>query len=147
MSILPEYVTSIYEDLEKARAAEKLASQRRMDSEARMIAAIREQDAASVPQEGSKTYRLADGRKVCLKAGLSYKADINAIMDAIKEEWSKRKLGQSSSWLLPPPVKITTKEELDLKGYEWYRKEHPDIFSMISKHVTVTPKKIGVTIS
>ncbi len=116
--------------LKNAKAAEALARSGRIDAE--------EQIAALVPTEdvGQKTITLDNGTKITVKRGLNYKADCQAIED-------------SHYWIglgCFAPVKTKTTRELDTKGYEWYRENKPEVYGRISQYVTVTPKKVAITL-
>ena len=86
---------------------------------------------------GQVTETLPDGSKIVVKRGLNYKANL----EGIKSIWAGTE---------PPidgimaPIESKTTWGLDVKGYEWYRKEHPEIFQQMTEHVTVTPKKVAV---
>ncbi len=114
--------------LENAKEAEALAKRGRVDAE--------EQIAALVPTEDTcqKTITLDNGTKITVKRGLSYKADVQAIEKVFNE------LEQVA------PLKSKTTVELDVKGYEYYRKEEPEFFGVLSQYVTVTPKKVAVSL-
>ncbi len=117
--------------LKNAKAAETLAKRGRVDAE--------EQIAALIPTEniGQKTITLSDGVKITVKRGLNYKADCEAIEDVFIED----KTGKFFA-----PIKTKTTRELDVKGYEWYRINDSETFSAMSQHVTVTPKKVAITL-
>ncbi|KKK55288.1 hypothetical protein LCGC14_3076070, partial [marine sediment metagenome] len=72
---------------------------------------------------------------ITVKRGLNYKADCRAICEFFNVENIK-----------DVPVKFKTSQELDVKGYEWYRKSDPKVYERISQYVTVTPKKVAVTL-
>lgn len=80
----------------------------------------------------SKTATASDGTKVTVKRGLSYKANLDAIEEVLL------------TTDFPAPVEIKTTRSLDIKGYEWYRREKPGLFPHISQYVTVTPRKVSV---
>ena len=44
------------------------------------------------------------------------------------------------------PLKSSTKIVLDTEAYEYYRKNYPDFFSLLAKHVQVKPAKTSVTV-
>ncbi len=114
--------------LKNAKAAEALSKRGRIDAE--------EQIATLVPTEdiGQKTVTLNDGTKITVKRGLNYKADVQPI-------W---KIFDKSNQLAP--LKSKTTVELDVKGYEWYRENDTETFALMSQHVTVTPKKVAVSL-
>jgi len=84
------------------------------------------------PDVGQKTVKLKNGLKITVKRGYNYKADLDAIKDGWDANWSA----------LP----IVTKESLDTKGYEYYLGEKGDAAALLRKHVTLTPKKVAVTL-
>lgn len=84
---------------------------------------------------GQVTETLPDGSKIVVKRGLNYKADLSAI-GAV--------LVQNADDELPVPIESKTTHKLDVRGYEWYRENHPEIFQRMTEYVTVTPKKVAV---
>lgn len=116
--------------LAEAKAAEDLAKSNRI--------AVEEQIAALVPgpDKGQKTVTLADGTKITVERGLNYRADLQGIETLFSQE------GESKH----APVKTKSTRELDVAGYEWYRENDPDSFALISRLVSVTPKKVSVTL-
>ena len=115
-------------ELKNAKAAEALARSGRIDAEEQIATLIPTKDT------GQKTVTLDNGTKITVKRGLNYKADCQAI----ESEWEENDT--------PVPVKTKTTRELDVKGYEWYMANNAVIFARISKHVTVTPKKVAGTL-
>ena len=115
----------------EAKKAEATAICNRIQTEERIAALIPTKDV------GQKTVTLPDGQKITVKRGLNYKADVQAIENAYC--WVS--LGYST------PVKTKTTRELDVAGYEWYRNNNSDIFAKLSQYVTVTPKKVAVSLS
>jgi hypothetical protein len=99
--------------------------------------AIEERIAALVPTEdvGQKTIALPEGVKVTVKRGLNYKADCESILDIC----CKLELENI-------PIKVKTTRDLDEKIYNWYYKNDKDTFRVISEYVTVSPKKVSVTL-
>ena len=86
------------------------------------------------PDKGQHTIDLGDGIRVTVERGFNYKADLAAIEVVMQNP------------TMPAPVKTKTTRELDITGYEWYRMNHPALFAEIAKHVTVTPKKVAVSV-
>ena len=86
------------------------------------------------PEKGQKTVTLEDGTKITVERGLTYKADLDAISELL------------TGSECPPPIKAKTAYELDIAGYEWYRDNMPDSFDRIVQHVTVTPRKVSVSV-
>ena len=101
--------------------------------------AIEDQIATLIPSkaDGQKTVTLKNGTKVTVKRGLSYKADLDSIMQFFKE---------MAQPILAIPIKSKTTRELDIAGYEWYRQNHPDVFNLLSQHIIVAPRKPSVTV-
>lgn len=122
---------------ELTKLAEKLSAVILECSEA---AAVRNQIeteiAALIPSEdmGQKTVTLKDGTKITVKRGLIYKADLNKIEFALAD------------FEALAPIETKTTRELDIEGYEWYRANDLLIFPHIAQHVTVTPRKVSVTL-
>ena len=92
------------------------------------------------------TVQLQDGSKVTVKRGLSYKADLEGMTTAICEEQSRRIVVGDVRSIHWPVKTIPEKEEFDLRAYEWYRLNNPELFRLISKFVTVTPSKAFVSV-
>ena len=115
--------------LTEAKCAEEMAKAERI--------AIEEKIAALVPgpEKGQKTVALADGRKLTVERGLNYKADVQAIEEAM-----------SAIRQVHVPIKVKTTRELDVVGYEWFRENDHNAFDIISQYVTVTPKKVAVSL-
>lgn len=90
-----------------------------------------------VPEEGSKTHRIA-GFKVELKGVINRKADMD-LLDTISNEIA----GQEA--FFEAPIKI--KRELDETALKKLMKEQPGIYARIAKAVTATPGKTGVSVS
>ncbi len=128
----------LVQELRFAKLSENVAKKKRI--------ALEETIAAAVPSkpDGQCTVEVTgdDGNtlKVIVKRGLGYKTDIAAIDKYFRRE---PKIGNKFA---TPPIKSSSTRELDLVGYEWYRKNCPEIFAEIAKHVEVTPKKVSVTI-
>jgi len=97
---------------------------------------IEEEIAEQVPtdENGQKTIAV-DDVKITVKRGLSYKADTVAITQLAFDKG-----------LQFAPIKTKTTTELDEKGYEWYKKNNKEAYDILSKYVTVTPRKVQVTI-
>lgn len=92
------------------------------------------------PANGQKTKTFEDGIKVTVKRKLIYSANVVEIEKVVA--LVSDKIGQE----IPTPVESKTTRTLDVKGYEWFRNNAPDMFNLISKHVTVKPAKDAVTI-
>ncbi len=116
--------------LKNAKAAEALAKSGRINAEEQIAALIPTKDT------GQKIITLNDGTKITVKRGLNYKVDFDELYGDMVCTCPQH----------IPPIKTKTTKELDSKGYEWYRENEPNVFGIISRHVTVTPKKVAVTL-
>ncbi len=87
---------------------------------------------------GQTTTVLTNGMKVVVKCGYNYKANCESIQQLFAE------MEQPD---FTPPIKVKTTRSLDTTGYEWYRINHPEVFSSLSKYVTVTPAKVSVSVA
>jgi len=114
-----------------AKAAENMTKRKRIE--------IEEEIAKLVPiEKGQRTINLPDGSaKITVSKGRSYRTDIRALKGLFKNS-RFREMG------FPSPFK--TKEELDIEGYEWYRKHHPEVFTLMAKHVEIKPGKVSVSV-
>jgi hypothetical protein len=108
-------------------------AKKREDSAKKERVAIEEAIAAIVetPENGSKTVEAGD-LKVVVKCALSYEADVEAIRDIDATD-------------LPLEL-IPAEWSFDEKAYEKLRTDNPNLFAAIAKHVTVTPRKVSVTL-
>jgi len=113
-----------------------LAKQKEDDAKAERIE-IEEKIAARIPtaDQGQRTVQITGKAKLTVKRSLSHKADF----DAIEKVMAGSK--QAS------PVRTKTTRELDVKGYEYYRTNNPELFAALSQHVEVTPRKPAVTLT
>ena len=116
-------------NLRRAKDTEEQAKKNRINLE-ELVAKLIPTD-----EVGQKTVAASDGTKVTVKRGLNYKADLMEIEEFFIDYDD-----------LPAPIAIKTTRELDIAGYEWYRKNHPGTFAHIAQHVTVTPKKVSVVL-
>jgi hypothetical protein len=123
----------LWEELYVRKAEEASCRGKRVQVEERIAALL------DGPEIGSKTFLLPSGRKLAVKRGVTYKADIDEI----------RKLFEQSDALSGKamPLKSKTETVLDEKGYEWYRVNMPLEFPCLAKHVEVKPRKVAVTIT
>ena len=123
--------------LTTAKHEEKLARDKRIEIEEKIAALV------DGPEAGQRTVDLGDKLRVTVTRGFNYKADLAAIDKLFSENSHDlpETLGQ-----YPPPVKTKTTRELDVAGYEWYRKNVPTLFTDIAKYVTATPKKVAVEV-
>jgi hypothetical protein len=120
-------LSHLTEDLIDAKGDEERARRNRI--------AIEEKIAALVPtsEKGQQTITLGNV-KLTVKRDLSYTADLDAIE------------GLLTNPELPPPLKSKTTRELDVQGYEWYRANHPEVFTQLTEHVEVKPKKVAISV-
>jgi hypothetical protein len=97
--------------------------------------AVEETIAALIPgkEDGQVTETLPDGSKIVVKRGFNYRANLKGIEEIFN--------GLDG---LPAPIKIEATRKLEVAGYEWYRRNHLEIFQQMIEHVTVTPKKVAV---
>jgi hypothetical protein len=121
-------------DLLRAKSYEESARESRIAIEGQIIALV---DFDS--DRGQKTVTLEDGTKIVVKKELSYKVNFEALEE---ERFPLDEDGEQP----PMPTKLKTTRELDVKGYEWYRENNPDVFRIIAQHVTVTPRKPSVEV-
>jgi len=121
--------------LRAARKDEETAKGKRIALEEKIAALVESKEV------GQKTVTLEDGSKVTVKRGLNYRADVIAIRDM-----HYRTISPVDQQRFPCPIKSEIKYTFDIKGYEWYKSNHPDKFDNIAEFVTVTPKKIAVTL-
>jgi hypothetical protein len=112
----------------QAKDKEELAKNSRIEAEEAVAKLI------PGPEKGQKTVEVG-GVKVTVERGFNYKSDFVGI----KDDWPK-----ASEF--PPPLKYRSTCELDVVGYEWLRENDKANFDIVSKHVTVTPKKTSVSI-
>lgn len=123
-----EELFALSRQLTSAKVRENAAKNTRIVIEEKISALV-----SVDPTKKQRTVKLTDGSSVIVKHGLNYKADVAAIKKVFQQ-------------LPPARVPIEIREVLNEKEYERYRKEEPEVFSKISQHVTVTPKKVSVTV-
>lgn len=125
----------LVQKLSDAKRAEELAKATRV--------AIEEEIAVLIPTKevGQRTEILPDRVKVTVKRALSYKADLNAIRTLFAK---LQEVSETATLFVP--IKRSTTEALDVKGYEWFKKHDLYVFNKLVEHVTVTPKKVSITI-
>ena len=127
MDIDKEKLHDLVGVLAAAKVHEEIARFQRIEAEEAIAALIPSRET------GQATVSFDDGTSVTVKRGLNYKADVQAIENDMLE------------CDFPPPIKTKTTRELDVVGYEWFKANHPGIYSELSKYVEVTPKKVAVT--
>ncbi len=140
MGMLANY--DLKEKLEKL-AGEFLDAKKSEETAKRIRIVVEEKIADLIETEevGQKTITLDRNVKLTVRRGLNYTADIAKINEMWINEFS-------SGWIAenPVPKETVVKVTLDVKGYEWYRENHPKAFLVLSEFVTVKPKKTAVTI-
>ena len=121
-------LTFLIEDFLDAKDDENFARQKRIEAEEKIATLV------PGPEDGQVTIKIRN-TKLTVKRGLIYKADLDGIAaQMVETEFF-------------PPIKTKAVRELDVQGYEWYRANHPDIFSVLSNYVQVRPKKVSVTVN
>ena len=98
-----------------AKAAEAQAKATRIVAENALAAAI------VGPEKGQVTRDLWDGTKIVVKRSLIYHCDFAAIRQTC-EDYCKTYGGKAYA-----PIKHSTKVELDIEAYEYYRKNHLEL--------------------
>ncbi len=130
MKELPEHNSKLeflFFELQATKSHEEVVKRRRISFEEQIAALI------EGPESGSKTVTLESGRKITVKRGVNYSADIDRINELEIDDYF-------------PPLQSKTTVVLNIEGYEWYRRNRPAIFALVSQFVETTPKKIAVTI-
>ena len=121
-------LTFLIEDFMDAKDDEDFARQKRIEIEEKIAALV------PGPEDGQVTVKIRNA-KLTVKRGLTYKADLDGIAaQMVETEFF-------------PPIKTKAIRELDVQGYEWYRANHPDIFSVLSNYVQVKPRKVSITVN
>ncbi len=123
-----EELTVLAFNLSSAKEAEARTKAHRIEIE-ELIANLIPGD-----ESGQVTRNLLNGTKIVVKRGFNYRADLAGVNDAL------------ARYDLPTPIETKTTHSLDVVGYEWFKRNHPDAFRQIAEHVVVTPKKVAVTI-
>lgn len=113
----------------EAKGEEEWAKRERIEIEEQIAALI------PGPERGSKTVTLPDGTKLTVERGWNYTADCNEIEHQC-----------NLHGIANVPIKVKTTRELDSTGYHWYEQNDARAFSIISKLVTVKPKKVAIRI-
>lgn len=124
-------ISELANKLFSAKRAEEQAKSQRIEIEEQIAALV------ETPDNGSKTVDAGDGIKVTVKRSMSYKADTDAI----------RNLGLAEESL---PLKFVPAKPagyaFDDKAYEKLVEDCPSVAAKLSEFVTVTPRKVGVTL-
>ena len=120
-------VEQLAQDYIAAKAAESTANKARVAIEEQLIATL------GAREEGSQTHELTNGLKVTITGKLSYKADMELLMQL--------------AGALPAnlrPLKVETK--LDETGAKYLKNNEPEIWSMLAPAITIAPAKTSVAI-
>lgn len=128
MATLEELALELY----KAKKDEDAAKKKRIAAEEAIAALV------ETPENGSKTVEAGDNLKVCVKRGISFKADVEAIR-ALAEEFGE---GVDLPLVMTDPVPAGY--IFDEKAYLAMQTENPEAFKVVSKYVESKPKKVAV---
>jgi hypothetical protein len=112
----------------RAKKDEETAKQSRIKIEEALASKI------EGPEIGSTTIDTGEGIKVTVKRGFNYKADVAAIRDL-----------EMSDELVPIEF-IPSCFAFDESKYEALRSSNPQQFAKVAPFVTVTPKKVSVSL-
>ncbi len=117
-----------------AKAAEEQAKATRIAAEGAIAAVV------EGPEKGQATRNLSDGTKIVVKRSIIYHCNVAAISKTCKD------FCEANNAKVHVPLKSSTKTVLDTEAYEYYRKNYPEFFSLLAKHVQVKPAKTSVTV-
>lgn len=117
-----------------AKAAEQQAKATRVSAELALTAAI------EGPEKGQTTRKLSDGTKILVKRSIIFHCDVAAIKKTCED------FCNTNNANVYIPLKSSTKTVLDEEAYEYYRKNYPDFFSLLAKHVEMKPAKTSVQV-
>ncbi len=121
-------------NLIQAKAAESQAKATRIVAENALAAVI------EGPEKGQVTRDLPDGTKIVVKRSLIHHCDPAGIKQTCDDFC---KINNAKVHI---PLKHSTKVELDVTAYEFYKRNYPDFFLLLAKHVEVKPAKTNVTV-
>ena len=114
----------------QAKAQEDAANERRLQIEQRIVAL------AQAPEEGSTTQKLDNGFKLTVTGKLAYSCDdVQALITLAR-----------ASNVPDNMVPVKTKVELDSTGAKFLRAKEPEVWRVLSKHITVKPAKTAVSV-
>lgn len=120
-------IEQLVEQLATAKAAESTANKQRVALEERIIERLGHKP------EGSTTHELANGFKVTVTGKMSYKADMDMLMQL--------------SGQLPPNMRpIKTEPKLDETGARYLRNNEPEVWAMLAPAFTIKPAKTSIEI-
>ena len=120
-------IEQLVEQLAAAKAAEAKANKERVKIEEQIVERLGHKP------EGASTHELANGFKVTVTGKMTYKADMDMLMQL--------------SGNLPPnmrPIKMEPK--LDETGANYLRNNEPEVWAMIAPAITIKPAKTSVEI-
>jgi hypothetical protein len=120
-------IDSLVDDLIAAKRAEAESSKKRITIEEAIIKRVGQRE------EGAQTTELESGMKLTITGKLSYKADIDKLLELCQNLPSQFR-----------PIKIETK--LDETGVKFLRNNEPDLYKLIAQAITVKPAKTSVEV-
>lgn len=113
--------------LAAAKAAEVLASKDRIKLEEQIVERL------GAKPEGATTHELTNGFKVTVTGKMTYKADMEMLM-------------QLASALPPNMRPIKVEPKLDETGAKYLRNNEPEVWAMLAPAITIKPAKTSVEI-
>ena len=124
-------VEDLRSNLVRAKLVESRAKDHRIEIENEIVRRF----GSYVPENGSKTFLLADGEKLVVKCGITYKADIDEL----------RNSGLPEDVL---PLKLVPSQYVfDAKAYEDILKTAtPSIRNKLAEYVVTSPRKPAVSL-
>ena len=118
----------------QAKGAEKQAKATRIVAENAIAAAV------EGPERGQVTRSLPDGTKIVVKRSIIYHCNAAAIQKECED------FCHFNNAKVHVPLKYSTKVDLDVTAYEFYRRNYPDFFLLLAKHVEIKPAKTSVQV-
>lgn len=114
----------------EAKRREDLAKKQRIEAEERILAL------SPAKEEGSQTIEVG-GFKLTTTFAITYSCDdVQALI-------SDARAANVPEQLVP----VKTKVELDATGAKWLRKNEPDVWRVLAKHITTKAAKSSVKVS
>lgn len=113
--------------LAAAKAAEVLASKDRIKLEEQIVERL------GAKPEGATTHELTNGFKVTVTGKMTYKADMEMLM-------------QLASALPPNMRPIKVEPKLDETGAKYLRNNEPEVWAMLAPAITIKPAKTSIEI-
>ena len=117
----------LVDQLVAAKKAEAEANKQRVQIEEQIIALFGNRE------EGAETHELGNGLKVTITGKLTYKANMEQLMQICGALPANMR-----------PLKVETK--LDETGAKFLKNNEPEVWAMLAKAITVSPAKTAVTI-